>query len=165
MTKQEQIEEMAEAVICASILANAKIDDKVAINLKEFIDNLYNAGYRKVPDGAVIIPAEERDEEIERFKEENAKLKAENASLRERLDRSVELPCKVDDIVYKKDGAWTVVGFDCNLVNSWKVKLERWKNKYLDEHETTKVVFSSFGKTVFFTEEEARLKELQERDK
>ena len=77
----------------------------------------------------------------------------------------IELPCKVGDIVYKKDGAWTVVGFDCNLVSSWKVKLERWKNKYLDEHETTKVVFSSFGKTVFFTEEEARLKEFQEKQK
>lgn len=77
----------------------------------------------------------------------------------------IELPCKVGDTVYKKDGAWTVVGFDCNLVNSWKVKLERWKNKYLDEHETTKVVFSSFGKTVFFTEEEAQLKELQEKQK
>lgn len=47
MTKQEQVAEMAEAVICAAIVSNAKIDDKVAINLKEFINNLYNAGYRK----------------------------------------------------------------------------------------------------------------------
>ena len=89
------------------------------------------------------------------------------AELEDKIENGtiIELPCKVGDIVYKKDGAWTVVGFDCNLVNSWKVKLERWKNKYLDEHETTKVVFSSFGKTVFFTEEEARLKELQEKHK
>lgn len=77
MTKQEQVEEMAEAVICAAILANAKIDDKVAINLKGFIDNLYNSGYRKVPDGSVIISAEERDEEMKACNEERAELEKE----------------------------------------------------------------------------------------
>lgn len=86
------------------------------------------------------------------------------AELEDKIEsrKLVELPCNVGDKVYRKDGDWTVFGFDCNRANGWKVKLERWKNKYLDEHETTKIVFSSFGKTVFFTEEEVRLKELQE---
>ena len=59
MTKQEQIEEMAEAVVCGAIVANAKIDDKVAIHLKEFTENLYNAGYRKLLKGSVVLSREE----------------------------------------------------------------------------------------------------------
>lgn len=55
MTKQKQIEDFAEAIICAAITANAKIDDKVAIHLKEFTENLYNAGYRKVPVDTLIL--------------------------------------------------------------------------------------------------------------
>lgn len=68
---------------------------------------------------------------------------------------AVELPCKVGDMVYRKDGAWNVVGFECNRGGGWRVKLERWKNQFRDCHETTKVVFNSFGKTVFLTREEA----------
>lgn len=43
----KQVEEMAGDVISAAIRANAIIDRSVAINLKEFINNLYNAGYKK----------------------------------------------------------------------------------------------------------------------
>lgn len=43
----KQVEEMAGDVISAAIRANAIIDRSVAIHLKEFINNLYNAGYRK----------------------------------------------------------------------------------------------------------------------
>ena len=74
------------------------------------------------------------------------------------LNKIIELPCKVGDKVYRKDGSWVVVGFECNRANGWKVKLERWKNRFLDCHETTKVVFSSFGKTVFLTKSEAEKK-------
>ena len=68
---------------------------------------------------------------------------------------AVELPCKVGDMVYRKDGAWNVVGFECDRGGSWKVKLERWKDWFRDYHESTKVSFKSFGKTVFLTREEA----------
>ena len=64
-------------------------------------------------------------------------------------------PCKVGDTVYCKDGAWVVVGFDCNRVNRWAVKLERWRDRFRDCHERKKVAFSSFGKTVFLTRKEA----------
>ena len=70
----------------------------------------------------------------------------------------IDLPCKVGDTVYRKDGAWQVVGFECNRANGWLVKLERWKDRFLDCHETTKVVFSAFGKTVFPTEAEMKLR-------
>ena len=40
MTKQEQIEEIASVVIGAVIRANST-------NIKEFLNNLYDAGYRK----------------------------------------------------------------------------------------------------------------------
>lgn len=55
MTREEHIEEMAEAVICSAIASNAKIDDKVAIHLREFVENLYNAGYRKLPENIILI--------------------------------------------------------------------------------------------------------------
>lgn len=71
---------------------------------------------------------------------------------------AVELPCKVGDMVYRKDGAWNVVGFECDRTGSWRVKLERWKDQFWDYHESTKVVFKSFGKTVFLTSEEATAK-------
>lgn len=59
LQKAKTIEEMAEAVICAAILSNAKIDDKVAIHLREFVENLYNAGYRKLPEDNVVLSREE----------------------------------------------------------------------------------------------------------
>lgn len=48
--KQEQIKEMANAVERSAVASKAKIDDKVAINLNEFVKNLYNLGYRKASD-------------------------------------------------------------------------------------------------------------------
>ena len=67
----------------------------------------------------------------------------------------VELPCQIGDTAHKKDGAWNVVGFECDRSGSWRVKLERWKDEFLDYHVITKIVFKSFGKSVFLTSEEA----------
>ena len=46
---------------------------------KSIAETLYNAGYRKVPDGAVILTPEERDEELKACNEKQAELKAEIA--------------------------------------------------------------------------------------
>lgn len=80
------------------------------------------------------------------------------AKLEDKIENKtlIELPCKVGDKVYRKDGVWNVVGFECDRANGWKVKLERWADKFLDLHQTTKVVFSALGKTVFLTEKEAK---------
>ena len=39
----------------------------------------------------------------ETLEKENEQLKAENADLRERLEKAVELPCKVGDTIYSLD--------------------------------------------------------------
>lgn len=76
MNKKQQIEEMKK-VMCeeygkeynycpCSDCANAMI-----------AENLYNAGYHKVPDGAVILTPEERDEELKACNEKQAELEAE----------------------------------------------------------------------------------------
>ena len=39
----------------------------------------------------------------ETLEKENEQLKAENAALRERLEKAVELPCKVGDTIYSLD--------------------------------------------------------------
>lgn len=43
---------------------------------KSIAEALYNAGYRKVPDGAVILTPEERDEELKACNEKQAELEA-----------------------------------------------------------------------------------------
>ena len=60
----------------------------------EVYEALYNAGYRKVPEYAVIIPAEEREEEIKATNEilaERDGLKAE----RERLEAEIKYKTEV----------------------------------------------------------------------
>lgn len=85
-------------------------------------------------------------------------------------DRSewVHLPCKVSDFVYRTNLAskgvemLKVEGFLCNLV-SWKVHcipiVPTWIG---NQKEHVYISFSSFGKTVFLTQEEAK-RALEER--
>lgn len=70
----------------------------------------------------------------------------------------IVLPCKIGDKVYRNDGVWRVVGFKCIRSYGWRVILERWQDRFLDYHETTNVLFSSFGKTVFLSKVEAEAK-------
>lgn len=75
MNKDEQIKE-----ICKLICATCAQFDGCAINCKAHkntAETLYNAGYRKVPDGAVILTPEERDEELKACNEKQAELEAE----------------------------------------------------------------------------------------
>jgi len=64
---------------------------------------------------------------------------------------AVILPCKVGDSLYRQDGIWQCVGFDCDQTGNWRVKLRKDEsNHYLQ----TRMVFGSFGKTVFTSKEE-----------
>lgn len=91
MTRQEQIEEMAKIVDEMYNVYTTTADD--------IADGLYNAGYRKVPCGAVVLTPEERDDEMKATNEilaerddliakvgilgrENYDLKAENRQLK-----------------------------------------------------------------------------------
>lgn len=75
MNKEQLIKE-----ICKLICATCAQFDGCAINCKAHRDTaevLYKAGYRKVPDGAVILTPEERDEELKACNEKQAELEAE----------------------------------------------------------------------------------------
>ncbi len=74
MNKEEQIRE-----ICKLICATCAQFDGCAINCKAHKNTaeiFYKAGYRKVPDGAVILTPEERDEELKACNEKQAELEA-----------------------------------------------------------------------------------------
>lgn len=106
MTEQEQIEEMAEEVICAAITANAKIDDKVAIHLKEFIEILYNAGYRKIDDNCEVITKDD----LNLYKKQAVKEFAEK--LKEICVRKRQFIDIDDEEEYYFDGAVTIEEID-----------------------------------------------------
>lgn len=74
MNKEETIKD-----ICKLICATCAQFDGCAINCKAHRDTaetLYSAGYRKVPDCAVILMPEERDEELKACNEKQAELEA-----------------------------------------------------------------------------------------
>lgn len=66
MNKKQQIKKMS------TIIGNVK-----PFYVETIAETLYNAGYRKVPDGAVILTPEERDEELKACNEKQAKLESE----------------------------------------------------------------------------------------
>ena len=62
---------------------------------KKIAEALYNAGYRKVTDGVVILTPEERDEEMEEINKtlaERDELKAEIAELKSKIEE-LKLKC------------------------------------------------------------------------
>ena len=71
MNKEQQIKKMS------TIIGNVK-----PFYVETIAEILYNAGYRKVPDGAVILTPEERDEELKACNEKQAELEAEIARLK-----------------------------------------------------------------------------------
>ena len=58
---------------------------------RQIAEVLYNAGYRKVPEYAVIIPGEERDEEMKAYNEERAELDAEIERLKAEIKYKTEV--------------------------------------------------------------------------
>ena len=82
MNKEQQIEEMARVACehfdCDMVgqpCTKCKTYDKHCYTIHQ-AEILYNAGYRKVPDGAVILTPEERDEELKACNEKQAELEA-----------------------------------------------------------------------------------------
>lgn len=70
MNKEETIKDIQNII-------NANSGTISEQSAKSIAKALYNAGYRKVPDGAVILTPEERDEELKACNEKQAKLEAE----------------------------------------------------------------------------------------
>ena len=95
MNKQEQIEEMANIPhkciksSCEDCIKN----DRKCTDYKQ-AEALYNAGYRVVHDGAVVLTPEERVEEMKEINKtlaERDELKAENERLKEVIADQNEL--------------------------------------------------------------------------
>ena len=99
--------------------------------------------------------------------EQCEQLKAENAALRERLDKAVELPCKIGDEVYEVHGK-------CDRKNCvYNGYYGQWRcdyggktncNPFITVNKFRYCDIPMVGKTIFVTKEaaEARLKELKE---
>lgn len=90
---KEQIEEMAKIYCKTEFLCNKGCQTE-GCRIYEICDTLYNAEYRKVPDGAVILTPEERDEEMKEINKtlaERDELKAENERLKEVIADQNEL--------------------------------------------------------------------------
>lgn len=68
MTKQEQIKEMTkfakDNIEYVTLDANSEYATEVIIDYDRFAEALYNAGYRKVPEGAVVLTKEECDNKV-----------------------------------------------------------------------------------------------------
>ena len=102
----------------------------------------------------------------ETLEKENEQLKAENATLRERLDKAVELPCKIGDEVYEVHGK-------CDRRNCiYNGYYGQWRcdyggktncNPFITVNKFRYCDIPMVGKTIFVTKEaaEARLAELK----
>lgn len=111
MTKKEQIYEIAKYVCNACEFGIYRACRKSQTDVKSCslalgtARRIYNAGYRKVPDGAVVLTPEERDDEMKATNEilaerddliakvgvlgrENYDLKAENEQLKAKLEKN-----------------------------------------------------------------------------
>jgi hypothetical protein len=124
--------------------------------VKAYEKNLY--GERKDSFDAM---AESVVEKIESLEKENAELKA-------RLEKAVELPCKVGDVVYESN-------IDRNIVSTYtikKISIFQYGTRY--DWELIDGIYSNvpgfydiaLGKTIFLSKEqaEAKLKELKEKE-
>lgn len=106
MTEQEQIEEMAK-LIDGSECPSEKCPKMDKEQVKAFgacnihrAQILYNAGYRKVPEYAVTMTAEERDEEMRLMNEERADYETQIEILSKELRNECE---KYEKFVFKVD--------------------------------------------------------------
>lgn len=101
----------------------------------------------------------------ETLEKENEQLKAENAALKERLEKAVELPCKIGDEVYEVHGK-------CDRKNCvYNGYYGQWRcdyggktncNPFITVNKFRYCDIPMVGKTIFVTKEaaEARLSEL-----
>lgn len=128
--------------------------------IKEFFQSLVKAG---------TIPQEPMNYDAATLKIYIDYLEAENAALRERLEKSVELPCKVGDTIFYvqyfcdyKGCDSTTQQFCCGCKEM--IEREKRKEKYvICEKSFALKDFEKIGKKYFTTREaaEARLAEMK----
>lgn len=69
----------------------------------------------------------------------------------------ITLPCRLGDMLYRKDGIWECIGFECDQNGLWKVNLRQLNPNGSDncfKYFYCREAFDSFDKTVFISKEE-----------
>lgn len=148
MNKDKQIEEIeqfiydyvdskqTEKVYLCSSRVNALA--KPFVHNKALANALYNAGYRKVPNGAVILTPEERDEELKAYNEKQAKLEAEIYGLKTNYDCLSEHCTNLEN---KNIAATNEIDSQAKEIERLKADneaLKMWNEAYTEENEKLK---------------------------
>lgn len=139
--KEMQIEEMAEDIENTILGLGIHLCEKSA-------EKLYDLGYRKLPDGAVILTPEERDEEMKEINKtlaERDELKDRISELEKKIENGtlVELPCKgIEELDIIKKGMIFIFYKICLEQNlgqgvflKYKSKINEWFKSYLKNKE------------------------------
>lgn len=141
---KEQIEEMAVIGCVRNPQAHsaeecAKCDFKNGqCNSYRHAKALYSAGYRKVPNGAVILTPEERDEELKACNEKQAELGNEIYALKTNYDCLSE---HCTDLENKNVAAENMIDSQAKEIERLKADneaLQRWNDAYTEENEKLK---------------------------
>ena len=138
MTEQEQIEEMAMSIA----ECNGTTCDNCALKCKAYItcEILYDKDYRKVPENAVILTSEERDEEMKetnKILSERDELKAENAELKSKIE---ELKLKCATFQMRNEVGQGISESANNLIKNM-IKVEKKKAVQEFAEKLKKIVF------------------------
>ena len=142
MTEQEQIEEMAKVMPerIKDPLDNSRYIIFGKSLRREIARIYYNAGYQKVPENAVIIPVEERDEEMKetnRTLAERDELKAEIAELKSKIE---ELKLKCAALQMRNEVGQGISEAANNLIKNM-IKIEKKKAVKEFAEKLKKIVF------------------------
>lgn len=132
MNKEETIKDI-QNIINANCWT---ISEQFASNVANAI---YNAGYRKVPDGAVILTPEERDEELKACNEKQAELENEIYALKTNYDCLSE---HCTDLENKNVAAENMIDSQAKEIERLKgdnEALKMWNGAYTEENEKLKI--------------------------
>ena len=137
-TEQEQIEEMAMSIA----ECNGTTCDNCALKCKAYItcEILYDKDYRKVPDGAVVLTPEERDEEMKEINKtlaERDELKAEIVELKSKIE---ELKLKCAALQMRNEVGQGISEAANNLIKNM-IKVEKKKAVQEFAEKLKKIVF------------------------
>ena len=128
MNKEQQIKKMS------TIIGNVK-----PFYVETIAEALYNAGYRKVPDGAVILTPKERDEELKACNEKQAELENEIYALKTNYDCLSE---HCTDLENKNVAAENMIDSQAKEIERLKgdnEALKMWNGAYTEENEKLKI--------------------------
>lgn len=139
MNKEQLIEEMAKCKVCYQRFGKCPLENKSPCTDYTNAENMYERGYRKVPDGAVILTPEERDEELKACNEKQAELENEIYALKTNYDCLSE---HCTDLENKNVAAENMIDSQAKEIERLKgdnKALEMWNEALTEENEKLKI--------------------------